>query len=152
MRKLLFGFIFSLMCSAPSLADWEYRDIYDEMRGSRSYDALLPSEKKEDVSGYMFILLSSDDNKIINNAGLILSEGNFDCKVSTPCSGFIKYENNQVHELTIHSDSHVAIFDNSDNFLRQLVNINTLFIELPIEGKGTQQFKFKTSGLKWKVE
>lgn len=37
-------------------------------------------------------------------------------------------------------------------FARKIKNSDVVFIELPIEGKGMQQFKFKTSGLKWKVE
>lgn len=36
--------------------------------------------------------------------------------------------------------------------VNKIKNSKIAFVELPIEGKGTQQFKFKTAGLKWEVE
>ncbi len=152
MKKLLFGFFLSLTCSAPALADWEYREKYDEMRDVHSYSALLFSELAT-KSEFMSILLNSKDNETINSAGLVLRGYKFNCESGKPCDGFIKFDNSSVYNLTISADNNstLAIFDDKKSFLDNLQSSNTVFIEVPVSGNNMKQFKFITSGLKWKV-
>lgn len=153
MKKLLFGFIFSLICSTPALAEWEYRDVYDEMRDSHSYSALLFSEGSSDEA-FLLILINGKNKEVADNASLVINGYNFDCKDLKPCKGLVKFDNNEIQELIIYSKkySELAIIDNDKNFVNEIKNSKIAFVELPIEGRGTQQFKFKTAGLKWEVE
>ncbi|EKH6496154.1 MULTISPECIES: hypothetical protein [Providencia] len=54
--------------------------------------------------------------------------------------------------MNVTIEQNVAVPVEYIEFASKIKNSDVVFIELSIEGKGTQQFKFKTSGLKWKVE
>lgn len=152
MRKLLYGFIFSLVCSASSLADWEYTTDVDEMRNETNHSAILKTVNSNDD---LSIILSSPDEKTISSTVLKIEDAKINCYPGDTCKALVKFDNGEIESfdyVNVTIEQNVSVPLEYIEFARKIKNSDVVFIELPIEGKGMQQFKFKTSGLKWKVE
>ncbi|HHR5899973.1 TPA: hypothetical protein ACS7XC_000848 [Providencia alcalifaciens] len=155
MRKLLFGFIFSLACSTSSLADWKYITDVDEMRNEASYYGVLSNEANSKLGDEQLdIILFSPDNTSITSMEIQTVKSAIDCEYSK-CKALVRFGNGQIENVVyavVTPERDFVVPIEYMEFARKIKNSDVVFIELPIEGKGMQQFKFKTSGLKWKVE
>ncbi len=152
MKKLLFGFIFSLICSTPALAGWQYTTDVDEMRNETNNSAELKGLNNDvDLS----IILSSPDEKNISSTILKTNGNKVDCYPGVICHALVKFANGDIEHfqyVNVNIEQDVAVPVEYIEFAKKIKNSDVVYIELPIEGKGTQQFKFKTAGLKWEVE
>lgn len=155
MKKLLFGFIFSLICSTPVLAGWQYTTDVDEMRGNTSYYGVLSNETNSKLDDEKLnIILFSPDDELITSMEIQTLKSPINC-TSSNCKALVKFGDNPIETIlyaVVTPERNFIVPIEYMEFVRKIKNSEVVYIELPIEGKGTQQFKFKTAGLKWEVE
>lgn len=150
MRKLLLGL---LLCSAGfgAVADWQYTEKVDEMRGATQYFASLAPEKEIDGVA-LTVEVESQNNKEVYDFHFDLQGGEFDCSLGKLCSGFIKIDSGEIKELLVEIDKKRQSFASvigASNFATGLASAKILYIELPVQGKGMMQFKYEPNKLKW---
>ncbi|EMI7062334.1 MULTISPECIES: hypothetical protein [Providencia] len=152
MKKLLLGL---LLCSVGfgAVADWKYSEKVDEMRGTTQYFASLAPEK-ENEGVKLIIKAESQNNQEVYDFHFELEGGDFDCKLGKLCSGLIKINNHKIKELLVEVDkvrqSEASIIG-AFKFANDLADSRTIYIEVPVFGKGMMQFKYEPNKLKWSM-
>lgn len=151
MKKIILGLLlFSIEFGAS--AEWEYESDIDQMRGTTSYLATITAKPlSNSTAGNLTIVISSDDNKISTGSGMYLIGEHFDCDNERSCKIAVKFNTGRVLDnyIRLNKDYSLAYFINDMEFIETMRMANSIFIEIPIRGKGLVQYKFNPSGMKW---
>jgi hypothetical protein len=148
--------ILALICTTAQ-AQWNYRTEKDEMRGTKTFFALLRSLNRAQLTAPhkgetpLHITLrkkSDDDFDVI----LWIEDGKFQCDGS--CSISMKFDAEDIEEWPVKTipGTKVMILTYSGVFIDKLRTAKSLIMEVThFSGvsKGSFQFKFNTRGLKW---
>ena len=151
MKKLLLGL---LLCSTGfgATAEWEYKNETDQMRGTTSYLATITARPiSKSTASDLTIIVASDDNKTSTGSGMYLLDERFDCDNVRLCKIAVKFNTGKVLDnyIRLSTDRSVAHFVDSMEFIETLRMADSVFIEVPVSGKGLVQYKFNPSGMKW---
>ncbi|MEQ4694508.1 hypothetical protein [Providencia manganoxydans] len=151
MKKLMLGLLlFSVEFGAN--AEWKYESDIDQMRGTTSYLATITAKPlSSSTAGDLTIVISSDDNKISTGSGMYLIGERFDCDNERLCKIAVKFNAGKVLDnyIRLNKDHSLAYFVHDMEFIETLRMANSIFIEIPIRGKGLVQYKVNPSGMKW---
>ncbi|HCT9023323.1 hypothetical protein ACNARU_17830 [Proteus sp. WDL240414] len=149
MKKLLVVIFLLLITSSNVIAGWEYSERVDKMRGKTIYFATLESETA-DNGDKIGLLILSRDNKSANSLSVVVSGDEFDCRVDSLCSGYIKYDDGKVIDLPFtvkRNNKNVAEIIYFESTVDTIRKASHVFIELPLKRKGSSQYELNPQGL-----
>ncbi|PVZ87414.1 hypothetical protein C9426_12640 [Serratia sp. S1B] len=155
-KAIIIAMICASFVSICNANEWKYTEAKDEMRGSTTYIASLKAEdnnaQNQPGTPSLEILLFSKDGKIVDSAGLMLSDGWLSCKTSNECDVKARFGDGGVQDLSSkvagESNQLLAVFD-AKEFVETLRLSGKFFVEIPVRGEGRVQFKFLPKDIKW---
>lgn len=137
---------------------WSYTENKDEMRGTTSRYAAIPSENEIDLDfpyGEQRGEITARQNPEQGlNVMFSVGKGQILCNSFTDTTLSVKFDNGPVQRMscTGSSDgsSETAFFTNEGRILSGLKTAKRTIVEAEFFQRGRQQFIFETVGLKWK--
>lgn len=135
-----------------AVAQWEYKSDTDQMRETTSHLATLTSKPINNNSASdLTLIAASNNNKTVDGIGMYLLNDVFDCDDANLCKISVKFNKSKVlsEYIRLSDDQSIAHFVEGMVFVETIRNVGSVFIEVPIRGKGLVQYKFNPSGIKW---
>ncbi|AXH61712.1 hypothetical protein OW293_016820 [Providencia rettgeri] len=151
MKKLVLGL---LLCSPVfgASAEWEYQSDTDQMRGTTSYlGTMVIKPISNSSAGDLTMIVASDNNKTSTGIGMYLLNEHFDCDNVRLCKIAVKFNKGKVLDnyIRLSKDHSIAHFVDGMELIETLRMVDSVFIEVPVSGKGLVQYKFNPAGMKW---
>ncbi|WP_213993873.1 hypothetical protein [Sodalis sp. dw_96] len=162
MRKIRIRIFFLLFCMIPwtsFASDWVYSQKKDEMRNAVSYSAYLPSLNSVEFNypynggSSLSIVFISNDNKIVDKAGISLTKGQMFCADDEKCYAHAKFDDGRIINLNMiisKSNPDTALIVGPKGFADDVFLSKGVIIEVPVFKDGEIQFKFNLDGFKWR--
>ncbi|MDE1492824.1 hypothetical protein [Xenorhabdus bovienii] len=146
----IINFLMLFLVSFSSLADWEYGEKHDKMRDKTIYYASLQSDKNDNGTKIELLALSRD-NKGTDAINIVIDGDEAECGIDTICTGYIKYNNGQVHRMpfiVLDRNKSVITTPEYQGMTDTFRLSDRVFIEIPLKSKGETQFEFYPKGLR----
>lgn len=151
MKKSLIALLFCFI-GFDAVAQWEYKSDIDQMRETTSHLATMTSNPINNNSASdLTLIAASNNNKTVDGIGMYLLNDMFDCDDTNLCKISVKFNKSKVlsEYIRLSNDQSIAHFVDGMVFVETIRIADSVFIEVPIRGKGLVQYKFNPSRIKW---
>lgn len=154
--KLIFFGIIVLSAHINAAAQWRYRAINDEMRGSKVQFAELKSSNRAELDfpyrggSSLEINIRKRNSEEESDVFLWIDRGQIPCH--SECVIYTKFDEDEVKSWSgsgpVSYKSNMIFIENSTEFIERIKTSKKLILEVKIFDYGGFQYKFNTGGLR----